>query len=384
MPIFTTDDFRRSVFNIGSGDCLQPVLRLSHLSDTFIYVDYDWTGEQAMAGIKRQLEQTDLLALESVEFHDNLGMHDFPLRGSAGSVIPHLERVLGDDWNCYHSAFYRPLEMSAREGRAPRQWAASYRLTRLIPMPDGTTHRRPVRLILIGGEGLATYLGLSGLGAIAPRGVVSIQLGNDRDGGGVRKMLESCRTKPEFWVRGFETEETSEPEKPLVPNRDYPEVGMRFMGWRGTQSYCWKSTRRQVTAYIPSRPARKASSERVGVGANQFMLRPITLDDIRAADAAIVPPSLARKVRTAAPELAGRLVDTEAILSGDQPMLPFTQAMERVLAHPRVAGAKRIVALPIGYEDESEAMIAFLKATTDRSITLSLPDPLDWRAVQPN
>jgi hypothetical protein len=29
-------------------------------------------------------------------------------------------------------------------------------------------------------------------------------------------------------------------------------------------------------------------------------------------------------------------------------------------------------------------MIAFLKATTDRSITLSLPDPLDWRAVQPN
>lgn len=383
MPIFTTSEFRRSIFNIGSGDCLQPLLRLSHLSDTFIYVDYDWTGEDAMAGIKRQLEQTDLLELESVQFHDNLGPRDFPLTAPMHGVLPHLKRVLGDEWGVYESCFCRPLEMSAREGRAPRQWAASYRLVRLIAMPDGSTLRRPIRLLLIGGEGLAIYLALSGLGSIAPLGVVSVQVGNDRDGGGVRRVLESCAAKPSFWVRGFEGDRAFDGEGPIRPNRDFPAIGMRFQAWRATRSYRGQSERRQVAAYIPGCATRLGrSSERVAVGSNEFLLRNITLDDIRAADAAVVPPSFARGVVAAAPELAGRLVWTDEILGQDGTMLPFSRAIERVLEHPRVIGAKRIVGVPIGYEDESEAMIAFLTNERARRVTIALPDPLDWRAVQ--
>jgi hypothetical protein len=190
---FSTEDFSNAFFYAASGTDLQPLLRFSHLVDSFVYVTVDeqLDEREVIQTVRRKLATLQGAYgsefLELVEEPRSLNLKDF-------------EHETPRDWRKLLTTEF--LANYARVfGRfaSLENWALEFRFSRMVG-----NRRRPVRLVYLNGEALATYMALSCNGRVAPRVFCSIQSG----------VLE-CETSPmvaywgtgialpEFWVRGL-------------------------------------------------------------------------------------------------------------------------------------------------------------------------------------
>ena len=187
----TTEQFRRSFFYAGSGTDLQPLLRFSALTDTFIYVcaDEDLTPECVTASIAEKVANLNAvhpnsLALTGppVPIHLRDLEHEVPRRWQT-----HLRRPFAENVRDTFSRF-----------DAPENWGLEFSFVRQL----GWT-QRPLRLLFLSGEALATYLALSRNGRCPPTIFCAIQTGELDYGDGVMAQFFAHHEQiPDLWVRG--------------------------------------------------------------------------------------------------------------------------------------------------------------------------------------
>ena len=93
----TQDDFSESYFQIGSGTCLQPLLRYSDQIRGFVFVDYSLDGDVFLENLRAsqralhraasQLGVPRPLWLEDIQYQEDLTMADFELALSPAESI---------------------------------------------------------------------------------------------------------------------------------------------------------------------------------------------------------------------------------------------------------------------------------------------------------
>ena len=187
----TTEQFRRSFFYAGSGTDLQPLLRFSALTDTFIYVcaDEDLTPECVTASIAEKVANLNSVHPNSLVL--------------AGPPVPiHLRDLEHEAPRRWQTRLRRPFAENVRDKFArfadPENWGLEFSFVRHL----GWT-QRPLRLLFLTGEALATYLALSRNGRCPPAIFCTIQTGELDYGDGVMAGFFARHEQiPDLWVRG--------------------------------------------------------------------------------------------------------------------------------------------------------------------------------------
>ncbi|MFZ4415008.1 MAG: hypothetical protein ACOYOV_18120, partial [Bacteroidales bacterium] len=187
----TTEEFSKSFFNIGAGYDIQPLMRFTHVTDTFIYLNL-YLSEYSMSdwydSIFRESD-FEVLQKEVVTNFDEL-IH-FEISPNYRNHLIFQDFMDQYAYQEYMSAF--------AEARNLTQYAILYTLRR-------KSLNRIIKLYLITAEGLASYLVLSQNGLYAPKILCTIQTNILEHSRGIIDRLFSnpTRKKPDIWIRGFE------------------------------------------------------------------------------------------------------------------------------------------------------------------------------------
>jgi gamma-glutamylcyclotransferase (GGCT)/AIG2-like uncharacterized protein YtfP len=187
----TPQVFSSSLFYIGPGYDIEPLLRFTHLTDSFIYVNLylsrnevrDWYDEQ----FDRHPDIEILSANYITEFDEtkNYTLHPDYISHLMRPTFLHKQEL--DD---YLGAFEPARKLS--------QWAIVYHLRR-------KSSGRVITLYYLTAEGLASYIVLSQNGRYAPRILTTIRTNVLEDPKGLmnRFFAHEQMKKPELWIRGF-------------------------------------------------------------------------------------------------------------------------------------------------------------------------------------
>ncbi len=107
MPWLTRKHFIESHVELGSGTCLQPLLRFSDRFDQFLFVDFDPAPENierhlrsSVDRLARAAEATGCpapLVLHDMHISSRLDVDDFELIGSPRLVLSRAAQALGND-----------------------------------------------------------------------------------------------------------------------------------------------------------------------------------------------------------------------------------------------------------------------------------------------
>lgn len=189
---FTKHDFESCLFYAASGTDLQPLLRYSNLTQTFLYVcvGTDINQGSVLRSIREKLANLDqaygnVLRLQDVV--SGMQMEDFDYSWPV-------------DWRNYlpTSELQRYRETFGRF-QGDDNWAISLKFSRHL----GNCIRN-LRLVVLNGEALATYAALSHEGSIAPRIFCSIQTGMlEYAQGMMGRILGRNQAQPALWIRGL-------------------------------------------------------------------------------------------------------------------------------------------------------------------------------------
>jgi hypothetical protein len=223
-------DLDRSFFYGASGVDLQPLIRFSHLVNTFIYVNVG----SPFACVVRGLIADKIAALQSI--------YGPFLELAAEPVNTHLNEIehesLSADWQSilprsFQSEYACVFGPFAHE----ENWALQFDLIRTVGKC-----RRPLRLFFINGEALATYLALTHNGRQAPKVFCSIQSGRlECQDSPMRQIWNHHKQVPDYWVRGLWGAERSGDEywaqqaaiPVFCPVSPLPFFVQQYAGWSG-------------------------------------------------------------------------------------------------------------------------------------------------------
>jgi hypothetical protein len=187
----TTDMFRRSLYNIGPGFDLQPMLRFTHVTDVFMYVNlYLWQEDM-------EDWYEDEFKRYGIEVRGKEVISDFDETAHFELHPQYLSHLTQPDFLTQHEAqmYWQSFSGAKRDA----QFALVYTLYR-------ESVDREFTLIIFYGEGLASYIALSHNGLYAPRVLCTVQTGVlEHPDSLMNRFFErpGC-AHPELWVRGFE------------------------------------------------------------------------------------------------------------------------------------------------------------------------------------
>ncbi len=190
-PAFTRADFQACLFYAAASSDLQPLLRFSNLTSTFLYVCVsDEINEdiliQSVEDKVARLQEAYPGALRLLGVRRGLQIGDFDYQWPV-------------DWHTLMSA-REAIDYRQMFGRFQRDdnWALEFTFLRQVGMT-----RRHLRLVYINGEALATYAALSHQGTLAPRILCTIQTGVLEQAQGITaRFLARSPAHPALWVRG--------------------------------------------------------------------------------------------------------------------------------------------------------------------------------------
>lgn len=183
--------FQNSVFNIGAGKDLNPMIRFAHYSDTFIYTNLYMGFEDIFSWYKSQFlahPDFELLASEVVEDEAYKVVFE---QGSGDGL--YVKPVYPFDTQFFMRNYASVFHPASREAN----WLIYFEV-KFKPL------NKILKLYYYNGEGLATYLRLSNSGEFACRIMVTVQTGvlefpkRDMD------RFFSTFAEPKIWVRGYE------------------------------------------------------------------------------------------------------------------------------------------------------------------------------------
>lgn len=190
MEKITHQQFQTSLFNIGAGKDINPLLRFAHLTDTFIYTNLYISKEEIQSWYTKQFfmhPDFELIEKEEITNFGNAFFEAEPLPlGFVKPVHPFDRKSFLED---YQRVFY--------PSKHEPNWLLYFEV-KFMPL------NKVLKLYYYHGEGLATYLALSKGGQLAPRILVTIQTGLLEYPERHLDSFFADHAQPLAWVRGFE------------------------------------------------------------------------------------------------------------------------------------------------------------------------------------
>ena len=394
--VLSQRDFQRCHFEIGSGATLQPLLRFSDVTDEFVFVDYELSVDDAEDHLRAALSvfarrgegQHAPLEMESLQRRDGLTMADFDLAMSPEEAVREWRGLL-------NQSEFREYQRHAAAAARAQQWGLDARIKRTIACVDGEAFSRVLRLRIVGGEGLGTYLAMGGR-RHPPRQVSCVQTGLlDSSSGPLARLFRRQQAAgaalPAVWVRGTGWEpwwsrsvwrvvrgperNTAAAYTPdvLLPAEPFSTPGQRYAHWLGDRTWpCAPDRRRLVSAWLSAAPVQA-----------EFRIGPHVIS------AAPLEPSRAESFDTLSctEHLAARLKLTghPGLVLAEPPesdlLAPIAEQIRRWAGHDAFLGARHALFVPHGYEDEVAVIIRWLKGLETPAVTVALPMPLDFAAA---
>jgi hypothetical protein len=374
------------------------LVRFSDRFNRFLFVDLGSSAEEAAQALRdavahscRGSRGVPGLTLDGLEIHRGLCAHDFEM-DAPHDVLRRAASVLGPDLEVL-----RPLVRVAA-GTDTEQWGIRATLTRQIPHADGTVEKRPLRLQMVAGEGLLTWIALGGL-AHAPLSVGTVQTGlaERHDGPLARLFARQARmggALPEVWIRGREGRPPWDAWPDwgrLEPASPFHVRGASYPSWISHQRWPGVSTfAREVSGWIRTEPDLRP----IPVGPHVLDPRPIDATDVFSVDVASIPHNLARTlgvtVTQASPiDLSWRILQANDFGSRLHALTSIPERPRRQNRHwtppaPNVAfqTARTMLLVPHAREDELSVLIRWIRSFERPAVRVSLPMPLDWLAAQ--
>ena len=373
----TPSDFANSCYYIGAGKDIEPLLRFSHLCDTFLCVNLYMECADIQAYLRRCLDGHPLLELldEEVDLffeeRTHLELHrDYRRHLAGASFLNEGEREQ------YQRAFVPAHEQP--------QWMITLQLRRR------DTGRR-IKLFYFTAEGLAAYILLSHNGLHVPRLLVTVETKKlEVDNTLMLDLFMHVGSRPPLWVKGFQGhrmglgapyEQDSTGLRVLQPDAVYRTVAMDLaFHWeaegefvlRGnhdldakTERLCKVFATEEGAAAVLGRPFRDFGRHRI-VSGDVF---DVAAKEGKGADwlvvtSRMVPPNL--------PALSKlRLVTWESLMEGRPGRLTGKTCMDESLESLGVAleAAARIGTLPsevffvpLGLEEKGQVLEVFFQS----------------------
>ena len=187
----TSADFSKSLFYIGAGYDIEPLLRFTHMTDTFIYVNLFLSRHEVCRWYELQFAWHPDLDLVDRQIYDDFDeTRHYDLHPD---YLDHLMRPMFIDrkeLEQYLNAF--------EQARKIHQWAIVYTLVR-------RSTGRVITLYYLTAEGLASYIALSHNGQYAPRILTTIRTNVLEQPRGImnRFFAQKEIVYPDLWIRGF-------------------------------------------------------------------------------------------------------------------------------------------------------------------------------------
>lgn len=187
--LLSKEDFTKSFYYPASGIDLNPLVRFSHLTDTFVYVNLQLSENKLEELLKKELilmQNLIKLENESVIFNIKDVEANF-------NPLNYRKYFSNDTMKEY-------MEIFSNDMKEKNLWGKLMFFKRRI----GNLERK-LKLYYFTGEAIATYVALSQEGIYAPKIVCTIQSGNmDEPDGFFSNVFRQHKNKPEIWVRGFQ------------------------------------------------------------------------------------------------------------------------------------------------------------------------------------
>lgn len=210
--------FPNSLFYIAPGFDFEPLWRMSHLCDTFFYVNLYYSLDQVLNSVEAQLRSSEKVELISIDVDKSFDeINHFDLHPEFRSHLNSASRLLSaGEQRDYVNSFVPALK--------EEQWLITVQLKR-------KSTGRPITLYYFTGEGLASYVALSKNGKYAPRVLCTIQTGVlERPNGLMTRLLKKFDQKPLLWIRGFEeTQSFDTYSNAFSTDELYNQVGLDFI-----------------------------------------------------------------------------------------------------------------------------------------------------------
>ena len=372
----TTSDFANSCYYIGAGKDIEPLLRFSHLCDTFLCVNLYMECADIQAYLRRCLDGHPLLELldeeidRSFEERTHLELHrDYRRHLAGASFLKEGEREE------YQRAFVPAHEQP--------QWMITLQLRRR------DTGRR-LKLFYFTAEGLAAYILLSHNGLHVPRLLVTVETKKlEVDNNLMLDLFMHVGSRPPLWVKGFQGhrmglgapyEQDSTGLRVLQPDAVYRTVAMDLaFHWeaegefviRGncdmdskTERLCKVFATDEGTAAVLARPFPEFGRHRI-VHGDVF---DVAAREGKEGDWLVVTSRMLPHKSAARSKL--RLVTWESLMEGRPGRLASKTCMDESLQSLRMAieqaaqaGAlpDRVFFIPLGLEDQGQILAEFLQ-----------------------
>ena len=188
----TSKMFEKSLYNIGAGYDIEPLLRLTHLTGTFIYVNLGLKKEKVVDWYEKAFKYSnDLEILQKTVYDDFDELDYFEMHSDYKNHLSTPGFISAQDLQNYLGTFRNQLN--------EKQFGIHYKLKR-------RSLNREIDLFFLTCEGLASYISLSHNGKYAPEILCTIQTGMlEHPEGIMNKMLSQPNYRlPSIWIRGFE------------------------------------------------------------------------------------------------------------------------------------------------------------------------------------
>lgn len=207
MRPYSLEELSRSVYYPACGLDLRPIAAFSHVSDLFIYVDWDQGildslaetlhNEAQLGQYLQVVDEREVPIGLGQDPPDGFGMtaqeRDLYRRGMRGDLHPAFRLNSVDLGDLRADHFHR---------RRARQGVTELTLRRQI---GGCTRR--VRLLLVPGDAIGAYCYFYLQGMIAPRVLITTQQGMigpvriEEPDGVMARLIQQCQERPLLWAR---------------------------------------------------------------------------------------------------------------------------------------------------------------------------------------
>ena len=256
---------------------------------------------------------------------------------------------------------------------------------------------RPLRLIYLNGEAIATYLALSCNGRHAPKVFASIQSGQlERGNSPMLPVWAAHQNTPKIWVRGL-WQRGSEPNfmhcnsvrDICTPAGDYQHFGQSFEGWSGRLGSrsipcemggeSWEPaivrayTRPTLAASCVPRPLCLANNVRI-------LRERFVPDATHRYDAVLAPAKLVRRWGSDVPKAVCINPPKDGVYYARMPA-GMKSSLEQLEMHCATARVTRVAFIPDAYEDEG-AMLSEWARKNKVGVDVFLGEELDFSDLQ--
>ena len=190
MIKITKEEFENSFYYMGSGLDIQPLIRFTHITNTFIYTNLFMSKSKVENWYDEQFKFHPDIEVMSKEIDTDFDeVKSYDLHPAYQSHLSSPFFMNENEKKSYIRAFQRAIKQP--------QWAITYILKR-------KSLHRTIELKIVATEAIASYIALSHNGKYAPKIVATIQTGVlEETDGFLNRFFESKSVKlPQQWIRG--------------------------------------------------------------------------------------------------------------------------------------------------------------------------------------